>query len=266
MTEGRSVDQPLAIRRPSFFLFLPSPFMGPHGTAMRPHRARSPLAAFALLLASSSLSMALAQEYKVEAMKEPPPSDLAPAIRETLVAEGFKVVDGEGKPYAEIWLRKAVPASAKPGAPSGAILFPFVAEGELLGALRFPDEGHDYRDQTIARGVYTLRYGIQPVNGDHLGVSPYRDYMLLLPAAKDKALANLAKKPLEDRSAESAGTSHPAILMLLKPASGAKPGSVVRDQEKDTWGAVLPLKFEVKGSDESVPLNFLLIVVGAAMA
>ena len=81
--------------------------------------------------------------------------------------------------------------------------------------MQFPGEGHDYRDQTIAKGVYTIRYGLQPVNGDHLGVSPFRDYALLLPAAKDKTVASLPRKQLEDQSAESAGTSHPAVFFML---------------------------------------------------
>ena len=125
-----------------------------------------------------------------------------------------------GRRYAEFWLRKAVPATEKPAGPEGAVLFPVLAEGELLGALRFPGEGHDYRDQTIAKGVYTLRYGLQPVNGDHLGVSTYRDYALLVPAAKDKTVADLPQKRLEEQSAESAGTSHPAVLMLLAAPGG----------------------------------------------
>ena len=69
----------------------------------------------------------------------------------------------------------------------------------MLGALRFPGEGHDYRDQTIAKGVYTLRYGLQPVNGDHLGVSTYRDYALLVPAAKDSGVKDLAVKKLNEQ-------------------------------------------------------------------
>ena len=176
------------------------------------------------------------------------------------------MVDDQGKPYAEFWLRKAIPASEKPGAPQGAIQFPFLAEGELLGALRFPGEGRDYRDQAIAKGLYTLRFGLQPVNGDHLGVSTYRDYALLLPAGKDKSAAKPAKKSLEERSADSAGTSHPAILMLLKaPASAPRPPSMIHDEEKNTWGAVLPFQFEVKGADTPTPLNLQLIVIGAAM-
>ena len=112
----------------------------------------------------------------------------------------------------EIWLRKATPTSEKPSGPKGAIQFPFLADGELLGILEFAEEGHDYRDQSIAKGVYTMRYGLQPVNGDHLGVSTYRDYVLLLPASKDKALSPPTRKQLEERSAESAGTSHPAVV------------------------------------------------------
>jgi len=105
------------------------------------------------------------------------------------------------------------------------------------------------------------------VNGDHLGVSPFRDYALLLPAAKDTGVANLAKKPLEDRSSESAGTTHPAILMLLTaPDSGPKPPAIARDEEKNTWGAVIPLRLGVKGSDAATEFPVQLIVVGVVAA
>ena len=73
-----------------------------------------------------------------------------------------------------------------------------------------------------------MRYGLQPVNGDHLGVSTYRDYSLLLPAAKDQKLDLPPRKQLEQRSAESAGTSHPAVL-LLQGASA----EVVQDDSLD---------------------------------
>ncbi|GAC1474612.1 MAG: hypothetical protein NVSMB9_25310 [Isosphaeraceae bacterium] len=207
----------------------------------------------------------LAQEsFKIERLKQPPPASVSAAVRGVLAAEGFKVVDGQGKSYAEIWLRKAIPASDKPGAPKGAIQFPFLGEGELIGALNFPDEGHDYRDQRIAKGVYTIRYGLQPVNGDHLGVSTFRDYALLLPASKDGDAASLSQKPLQERSAESAGTSHPAILLLLSAPATASPPAMTHDEAKNTWGAVVPLSLNVKGADGSTPLNIQLIIVGAA--
>ncbi len=230
---------------------------------MRPNRLSLCWLIFAVVPAP-----VFAQEsYKIEALKEPPPSSLSAAVRETLADAGYKVVDGQGKTYAELWLRKSVPASEKPEGPKGTVQFPFLSEGELLGALRFPGEGHDYRDQSIVKGVYTVRYGLQPVNGDHLGVSPYRDYALLLPASKDTAAAPLAKKPLEERSAESAGTNHPAILLLMTPPASAAPApAITRDEEKNTWGAVIPLNLGVKGAAAPSPFNVQLIIVGAAMS
>jgi hypothetical protein len=143
-----------------------------------------------------------------------------------------------------------------------------LADGELLGVLQFRSEGHDYRDQPIAKGAYTMRYGLQPVNGDHLGVSAYRDYALLLPASKDKSLAAPARKQLEERSAESAGTSHPAVFLLLSaPPEAAKSApSMIHDAEKNTWSVVLPLSLQVKGSAAPVVHPLRLIVIGVAEA
>src|SRR5262249_39073479 len=147
--------------------------------------------------------------------------------------QAYRIKDEQGGDFARIWLRKATPASEKPGEPKGVIQFPFLADGELVGVLELAKEGHDYRDQAVNKGVYTMRYGLQPVNGDHLGVSPYRDYILLLPAAKDKAIAAPIRKQLEERSAEAAGTSHPATFYLIMAPAGAKPEpAMVRDAEK----------------------------------
>src|SRR6185312_11782542 len=123
---------------------------------------------FAFLVALTAPLAASAQDgpFKVEPLKEAPPEALAGPVRGAMAPEGYRVTDGQGKPFLDLWLRKAVPASGKPSGPKGAILFPVLADGELLGAVRFAVEGHDYRDQAIAAGVYTVRYGLQPVNGD----------------------------------------------------------------------------------------------------
>jgi hypothetical protein len=220
--------------------------------------------ALVILCAASAKAQ---ESYKIEPLKEAPPAELSGTIKGQLNAQGYRVVDGQGAAYAEFWLRKSVPAAGKPAGAKGTILFPVLAEGELLGALRFPAEGHDYRDQTIPKGVYSLRYGLQPVNGDHLGVSPYRDYALLLPAAKDTALADLPQKRLEEQSAEAAGSSHPAVLMLLAAPDAAAKGepTMLHDEAKNTWGAVVPLSLAVQGGASPATLNVQLIVVGAAM-
>jgi hypothetical protein len=228
---------------------------------------RSSVLALSLLL-FGFIAVANGQEaIKVESLKHAPPESLAPAIRETVSEDGYRLVDQQGNLFAEIWLRKGIPATHKPEGPRGAIQFPFLADGELMGVLQFATEGHDYREQPIAKGVYTMRYGLQPVNGDHLGVSTYRDYVLLLPATKDKTVAAPARKALEERSAESAGTSHPAsFLVLTPPANNDKAGGVIHDEENNTWGVVLPLSLQLKDKAQPSGLSILLIVVGAAKA
>jgi hypothetical protein len=201
---------------------------------------------------------------KVEILKEAPPKALVAAIRTVLNEQGYRIHGEDGQPFMDVWLRKTIPSSAKPAGAKGTIQFPFLTEGELLGACQLVGEVHDYRDQEIAKGLYTMRYGLQPVNGDHLGVSPFRDYALLLPAAKDNSLGLPPKKQLEERSAEAAGTSHPAVLMLLSSAGeeSKKAPTMVHDSDKNTWSANLPLDLLPKGESGSLAYAVRLVVVG----
>ena len=174
--------------------------------------------------------------YKLEKLSEGPPSGLASVVKDTLETHGYRVLDPQGKAFVDVWLRKGAPASAKPAGPKGAVLYPVLAEGELIGAVKFAVEGRDYRDQTVTPGVYTLRYGLQPVNGDHLGVSVNRDYVLLVPASKDVEIADMARKKLESRSAEAVGTTHPGVLLLLAaPEKIPESPTMANDETLNTW-------------------------------
>jgi hypothetical protein len=209
------------------------------------------------------------ESITITSQKGPPPQSISAEIRSALIPERHRIHDKEGQTIADLWFRKGVPGSEKPDGPKGAVQFPFLADGELIGVIHFAIEGHDYRDQPIAKGVYTMRYGLQPVNGDHLGVSTYRDYSLLLPASKDLSLTVPRRKQLEERSAESAGTSHPAIFLLLEaPAEASKStGSVIHDAEKNTWSVVVPLSLQIKGQEaEPLALPIRVVVIGAAAA
>lgn len=218
----------------------------------------------ALLLAVLSLALtpalSAAAEYKIEPLKEAPPDSLAKPVKAALNETGYRISTDDGKPFLDLWLRKEVPAKGEIGKPQGAILFPFLTEGELLGAIRYQAEGYDYRDQSIEPGIYTVRYGLQPVNGDHLGVSPYRDYGLLLPAKDDSSVEDLAQKPLESKSAEASGTNHPAVLLMDQAPAGKKAPETIHDDQDDRWSALIVLP--LKGSADGFPIQ--LIIEGAA--
>jgi hypothetical protein len=205
-----------------------------------------------------------ADELKVELLAEKAPPEVADALSLGLAPSGYRVLDASGKPLVDLWFRETVPGLIKPAGPMGAVLFPFLTEGEWLGVARYHQEGGDYRDQSIEPGVYTLRYLLHPVNGDHLGVSPYRDFLLLVPAAKDTTPAALKRTDLEKLSAEASGSNHPCVLNL-KAAPANVPGpKMVNDAEKELWGLIAPLKILVGNEADFPAYPIQLILQGHA--
>ncbi|MBI1904033.1 MAG: hypothetical protein HYS13_23275 [Planctomycetia bacterium] len=174
-----------------------------------------------LALALALVSLPLAAEDKAEFVDSAPPKDaLSAEVAAALSSKAIKVAAGD-KTVCEIWFAKTWTAKAD-FAPSGAILYPLEV-GELVGVVRYPDEAGDFRDQKVAGGVYTLRYGQQPEDGNHVGTSDTRDFLVLLPAKKDAKAGPLSQEDLHNLSKEASKTTHPAILSMLptsdKPAA-----------------------------------------------
>ncbi len=143
-----------------------------------------------------------------------PPAEVAPAIAQALQRDGIKITEN-GAAYCEIWFRAERPASSK--STEENVTLPLIPQGALLGVIRFRGKGADRRGQTIKAGVYTLRYGILPVNGDHQGAAPQRDFLLLTPAADDKDLNSTPNfDALMAMSRKASGTPHPAVLSFWK--------------------------------------------------
>jgi hypothetical protein len=214
---------------------------------------------FALLICCTGIVFA---EHKSEPVSQSVPDTVSAEIKNATMNTGLQILGDDGKPLLKVWVAKSAQGSSKPAGPKGNILFPFLSEGQFLGVVEVLAEIGDYRDQPIVPGVYTFRYGIQPVNGDHLGASPYRDFGCLIPSAVDKNPGILTKKVLEKNSAEAAGTSHPAIMMFLAPAQDSKPGQIFRDDENDRSSIVLPL--EVESDSEKSPVMIQWIFQGRA--
>jgi hypothetical protein len=211
------------------------------------------LAAFVAVILWAQLALA-ADEYRIEKVEDGPPADdLSAEVIEKLEPTGYKVVDADGKSVAEIWLAKEL--SVTPGfEPTLSVLYP-LESGSLVGALKFPLKGSDFRGQEIASGTYTLRYGQQPVDGNHVGTFDTQDFLLMLPAASDRDPATLPGTDFFITSAEAAESTHPAILPLLKPSEGEAPA--MRHIEEPEWWAA-----HLTGNGGKVPLD--LIVIGKA--
>jgi hypothetical protein len=210
------------------------------------------LAALVVVVAAATLRAA---DYHVEPIKEPAP-DVSADIAAQLSPTGFKVLEGAKKTICEIWPAKTWSVKAD-FQPSDTVLYP-IEPGSLVGVLRFPRKGADFRGQDIAAGVYTLRYADQPVDGNHVGTFATRDFLLLVPAANDETSAPIAEKDLFTASAKSAESSHPAIKPLVKSES-ATPGELRHLEEQDWW------TLAVGGQDaKGMKRTLEVIVVGKA--
>jgi hypothetical protein len=155
-------------------------------------------------------------QYKAEPAGAPT-SEVAPAIAQALQKDGTRI-SNNGSAYCEIWFRADKPSGAKSSEEN--VTLPLIPQGALLGVIRFDGKGADRRGQTIKPGVYTLRYGIMPVNGDHQGAAPQRDFLLLTPASEDKDLNSTPNfDTLVAMSTKASGTPHPAVLSFWKADS-----------------------------------------------
>jgi hypothetical protein len=152
-----------------------------------------------------------AQGIDAQLHKDPVPSELAAPIGGVMAPGGVRAV--AGGVTLDLWFVKALEVGAAPPAWAG------VAEGTLVGAVRVGGDFHDIRGRVIKAGVYTMRYGVQPDNGDHLGTSPWRDFLLLVPAALDTDTAARGHDGTVDLSKRTIGGSHPAVWSIDPPVT-----------------------------------------------
>jgi hypothetical protein len=178
---------------------------------------------FAVMMVAAQTEVGLAQaQYKVEKVSAAP-EGVAAGFTALLQKEGSRVSGADGKAAFEIWFRAEAPKSASPSN-EDAVSLPTVPHGAFLGVVHFSQPWADRRGQTIKAGIYTLRYSMFPVNGDHQGVAPQRDFLLLTPVAGDADPAGLPTfDQLVEMSRKASGTPHPAVLSCWK-ADPLKPG------------------------------------------
>lgn len=217
---------------------------------------------FLLLVAASLLAIssgsASGDSGKLEAAGPFADKNGSEALRNAVEAKGHRVILSDGSILCEIWLRKQVTTKAK-GDVAGAI-YTELPESTLVGVISFPKDARDYRGQQVKAGSYTLRYTIHPADGNHLGISVYRDFLVLSPVSADQSPeASFKFEDLMKLSARTLGSVHPSPISLVSP-EGLKsvPGVETNDHGnlvfaariKTQSGAEMPIAFVVKGEAE----------------
>lgn len=211
--------------------------------------------AASLLLPSPSIRAA-ALALKV-ADKEPPTA-LDASIRATLQSKAIQLLDGD-KPAYEFWFCGEIPLPAKPASPAKAL--DAIKQATLLGAVSVPKALRDYRDDELAAGIYTMRFVLQPQDGNHLGTTEFAYFVALIPAKLDTKPDGLADyKSTVKASSKETSTDHPVVLCLRPAASdqGEFPNLVEPAPEHKSVRVKLP----AKAVDDKTSLVFELVYEG----
>jgi len=214
-----------------------------------------PRRVFGLILAVLTLSIsAFGQSNKIEAIGAIADPGASDALKKVLEPKGSRITIGDG-PYCDIWLRAAIPAGKSDAL--GAV-YTTMGESVLVGVISFTRATTDFRGQAVKPGTYTLRYAVHPADGNHLGISPIRDFLALVPVAMDQnPEAHPKYEELMKMSAKVVGANHPGVISLVQTEAGSAPkldqeGShvIFSAKTKSQSGADLSIALIVKGIAE----------------
>jgi hypothetical protein len=218
---------------------------------------------FAAAFLFAAVHAAAADKPSAKVEDTPPPKELAEPVSKVLDSKAITALDDKGKVICTVWPRKSLDSKATAEQATAGLKYSNIEETTVVGAVQFPEIFVDYRKQKIKPGVYTLRLGIQPTDGDHQGTAPFNDFCLLVPAEVDKKPDTCEPKELHEMSAKASGRKHPGVMMLFP---NKKPGDapVVESKPPDNW--VLSFKIPTTTAGQKVDLGFSLVVVGHTTA
>ncbi len=216
-----------------------------------------------MLLASTICTprAAPADTYTLEKVTLAPPDEVPPAIRETLDPAALRV-NGASGALCEIWLRKSLPAAPSVSHELG-VGYGQIAEGTLVGVVRIDTQTFDYRQQKLKPGTYTLRYALHPVDGNHQGIAPLRDFVVLSPVAVDASPAGITREEALVNSRKTTGTKHPSVWSLA--AADEKPSAapaIKHFEDTDLW--VVSFRVALSSASGSSLLDMALVIAGHA--
>jgi hypothetical protein len=225
---------------------------------------RIPGGSVALLLALASFTGAAdPNKCSVKLASSEAPKELAEPVRQLLSGQSLQVAEGD-KVLWEIWLPKQLAVKATGDEVQKGINYRKLEESTILGVMRVNQAWNSFRKQTIKPGLYTLRLGFQPMDGDHMGTAPFNEFLLLCPAADDKKAAILSHKEVSELSGKAIpGGSHPAVLLLYP---NLKPGDKPELANKGSGNWVLNWKTEVAAGGQKGVLGVGFTLFGATTA
>ena len=219
---------------------------------------RKPSLLLGTLLTFLQVNASTAADLAVKVADKEPPKELEASIRAKLQTRAVQLLDGE-KPVYEFWFSAEVPLQSKPASAGKSL--DAIKQATLLGAVAVSRDQRDYRDDELRAGVYTMRFALQPQDGNHLGTSEFNYFAVLTPAKIDNKLDGISDyKALVKASSKETSTDHPVILSL-RPASSDQ-GDVPQLNTPVPEHKSVRVKVPAKAGEEKVNITFEVVYEG----
>jgi len=201
--------------------------------------------------------VASAADLTLKITDKPPPTEVNAAIGALLQPKALQLLDGD-KPVIELWLAKELNLQSKPSSPATAL--DALKPATLLGAASFASARRDYREDEITKGTYTIRFALQPQDGNHSGSAEFAYFAVLVPAKLDAAPDAIKDyKQLVSTSSKQTSTDHPMVISL-RPVSSTE-GELPKMINPAPEHKAVRVKIPAKGADTS-PVMFDIIYEG----
>jgi hypothetical protein len=216
------------------------------------------------VLMLTSILRAADDKYSIKEVTAPPPAEVDAAVGKLLSDRSIQLLDPKGGVLYQVWFRKEVPVKATAVQLKNGVTYQEIPETTLLAVIQFAQPSTDYRKQKIKPGVFTLRLGFQPMDGDHMGTAPYREFCLMTPATDDKDPGPVASaKDLQEQSTKTTGGSHPAIMLLFP---NNQPTNAPQFVDKGMGHWVLNVKEPVVADGQKGTIGLGLTLIGHTSA
>lgn len=180
------------------------------------------------------------------------PDGVSEEIRAIVDADGVRATLASGV-NLDFWFRTQAPGGG--GSNPGAT-FPDLKVGTLVGVVRIDGPWSDYKGNPIEPGLFTMRYGNRPEDGNHMGVSVHLDFVLLVPVVEDMTVdVEWGQDDLNIMSFAATGIGHPAVMSLAPNWDGISEPAIFQDDAGGwalgyPWASGLTLGFVVDGEGE----------------
>ena len=215
-----------------------------------------------VLLATFDSPILNASDYEVTLSDKAPPAGLGESIQDELAHKAILVLH-KGKPMYEVWLRKSLLLKTTVSSPNRALNA--IAQTTLLGAIRITNDERDYRDDELYEGLYTIRFGLRPEDGNHLGTSEHLFFAVLIDSKYDQELGKIVKsKQLVKASSKTSANDHPMILSLFPVASSSPTVPTVHEPAHQHQAVRLSLPAKNPDGSDAGSVVFDLVIEGMA--